>query len=71
MKLCIAYRHLTAQGNESHSRIRNRNKSSVILVPCGRRTVKKSRFCQQHDNAYQELLIGILEDSRNIGYREK
>lgn len=60
MNQCIAYR-------ESHIN------GSVVYVPCGERlrrhVVKEQlkecgRFCRHHEQAYRELLLGIIEEGK-------
>jgi hypothetical protein len=53
MSRCIAYREEQVNG-------------SMVYVPCGRRfsayrKKNKSRFCRQHEQAYREIILGILQ----------
>jgi len=42
-------------------------KKKLVLVPCPQPRRVKSFFCRQHEQAYRELLIGIVLWARGEG----
>lgn len=69
---CIAFKHLDLSLRQTNA-VRS---DVLVMTPCGRPVEKrngkhKSRFCPRHEQAFREILLGILEDGNSIANRER